>query len=35
VDVFLCGDCDPRASLPVFERAFAPERIEHRLIERG
>ena len=35
IDVFLCGDCDPKASLPVFERAFAPERMQHQLIERG
>lgn len=35
VDVFLCGDCDPEAALPVLEEAFGPETMEHRVMERG
>ena len=27
IDIFMCGACDPRRSLPVLERAFAPARI--------
>ncbi|MCP5150317.1 MAG: adenosylmethionine decarboxylase [Ectothiorhodospiraceae bacterium] len=28
LDVFMCGDADPRAAIPVLERAFRPERVE-------
>jgi S-adenosylmethionine decarboxylase len=28
LDIFMCGACDPRKSIPVLERAFAPERAE-------
>jgi len=35
VDVFLCGDCDPEAALPVLEKAFGPETMEHCTMERG
>lgn len=35
IDVFMCGNCDPQATLPVFEEAFTPGRIETRLIRRG
>jgi S-adenosylmethionine decarboxylase len=28
LDIFMCGACDPRKSVPVLERAFAPERAE-------
>jgi S-adenosylmethionine decarboxylase len=35
VDVFLCGDCDPEAALPVLEEAFGPETMEHCTMERG
>jgi S-adenosylmethionine decarboxylase len=27
VDIFMCGACDPYLSVPVLERAFAPERV--------
>jgi len=27
VDLFMCGCCDPHLSIPVLQRAFAPERI--------
>lgn len=33
IDMFTCGDCDPRKSIPVFREAFAPNQIqitEHR-----
>jgi S-adenosylmethionine decarboxylase len=35
IDVFMCGDCDPRLTLPVLERAFRPGRVETRLFKRG
>ena len=35
IDVFMCGDCDPRATLPVIEAAFSPERTESQLVLRG
>lgn len=27
IDIFMCGACDPRLSVPVLERAFRPERL--------
>ena len=27
VDIFMCGSCDPHLSIPVLQRAFAPERV--------
>ena len=35
IDVFMCGDCDPRRTLPVIESAFRPGRVETRLFKRG
>lgn len=35
VDVFMCGDCDPRLTVPVLEAAFRPERTDSRLLRRG
>lgn len=35
IDVFMCGVCDPRLTLPVLEQAFRPERVETRLMKRG
>lgn len=35
LDVFMCGDCDPALTIPVIRRAFAPGRIETRLLKRG
>jgi S-adenosylmethionine decarboxylase len=28
IDIFMCGACDPRQSLPALERAFRPQRID-------
>lgn len=28
LDIFMCGACDPRKSVPVLERAFSPARAE-------
>ena len=35
IDVFMCGACDPKLTVPVLEEAFAPGRIETRMILRG
>lgn len=35
LDIFVCGDSDPRAALPVFRRAWSPARMEVRTCERG
>ena len=35
IDIFMCGDCDPRHALPVLERAFEPSRLETRTLKRG
>ena len=35
IDIFMCGACDPRASVPVLERAFQPERNEVSEVRRG
>lgn len=35
IDVFMCGECDPNLTLPVFEAAFRPGHMESRLIHRG
>lgn len=35
LDVFMCGCCDPRDAIPVFQRAFEPERIDVQEILRG
>jgi len=35
IDVFMCGDCDPNLTIPVFRSAFVPGRIETRLFKRG
>ncbi len=35
VDIFMCGACDPRRSLPVLQRAFAPTRITLDQQHRG
>ena len=35
VDVFMCGDCDPRDTLPVLRDAFEPERIDVDEQRRG
>lgn len=35
VDIFMCGDCDPRDSLPVLEAAFRPGRMEVAEHRRG
>ncbi|MCW3475107.1 adenosylmethionine decarboxylase [Limobrevibacterium gyesilva] len=28
VDIFMCGSCDPRRSIPVLEQAFGPDRVD-------
>ena len=35
VDVFMCGACDPLATVPVLEAAFRAGRIETQLLRRG
>jgi S-adenosylmethionine decarboxylase len=35
LDVFMCGACDPRDAIPVFQRAFEPEKIDVQEILRG
>ena len=35
IDIFMCGACDPRRTLPVLRRAFAPERIAVDQQHRG
>jgi S-adenosylmethionine decarboxylase len=34
-DIFMCGDCDPRLSVPVLERYFQPEHVETNIQMRG
>lgn len=35
LDVFMCGNADPQAAIPVLDRAFAPARIEVEELRRG
>jgi len=35
IDIFMCGACDPHRSIPVLQRAFAPERIDLDEQRRG
>jgi S-adenosylmethionine decarboxylase len=35
LDVFMCGQCDPRHTIPVIERAFEPETIDVQEFLRG
>ena len=35
IDVFMCGVCDPNLTLPVFQAAFTPARIETQPFKRG
>jgi len=35
IDIFMCGACDPRDSLPALEAALLPERTETQSIKRG
>jgi len=35
LDIFMCGDCDPRHCLPVLIRVFAPEKSKVSEHERG
>lgn len=35
LDVFMCGDADPQAAIPVLERAFSPARVEVDELRRG
>ncbi len=35
LDVFMCGDCEPRLALPVFQEAFCPERMDVEEQRRG
>jgi S-adenosylmethionine decarboxylase len=35
LDVFMCGCCDPKDTIPVLKRAFEPEQIDVQEILRG
>ncbi|MEP5762551.1 MAG: adenosylmethionine decarboxylase [Litoreibacter sp.] len=35
IDIFMCGDADPRLSLAVLEHYFQPSQSDVQLIERG
>ncbi|PHS78267.1 MAG: adenosylmethionine decarboxylase [Rhodospirillaceae bacterium] len=35
IDLFMCGECDPYASIDALKRAFQPESIEVSLHKRG
>ena len=35
VDIFMCGDCDPRDAIPSLRRAFEPQRVEEHAELRG
>jgi S-adenosylmethionine decarboxylase len=35
IDIFMCGACDPRDSIPVIEAAFRPSRVELQEERRG
>ena len=35
IDIFMCGACDPYASLPVLRRAFSPARVDLSEQRRG
>lgn len=35
IDVFMCGNCDPRKAIPVFEMAFEAKRIQVTQHKRG
>ena len=35
LDVFMCGDADPQATIPVLDRAFMPARIDVDELRRG
>jgi len=35
VDLFMCGSCDPRDSIPLIEAAFRPERTDIKEERRG
>ncbi len=35
IDIFVCGDCNPHAAIPVLQEAFAPGRIDLEEHRRG
>ncbi len=35
IDIFMCGDCDPRESIGVLERKFTPTPMQVTNIQRG
>ena len=35
VDIFMAGECDPEAGLPVLKDAFSPEMMQHATFTRG
>ncbi len=35
IDVFMCGECDPRLSIPVIRDAFLPQRVDVNEERRG
>ncbi len=35
LDIFVCGECDPYAAIPVLRRAWSPERVQLSECKRG
>jgi S-adenosylmethionine decarboxylase len=35
IDIFMCGKCNPQASIPTLIKAFKPEKITQNIIYRG
>ncbi|MFQ5783529.1 MAG: adenosylmethionine decarboxylase [Alphaproteobacteria bacterium] len=35
LDIFVCGDCDPHAAIPVLRRAWTPDRVQISEHKRG
>ncbi len=35
IDIFMCGDCEPRDCLPTLERVLGPRTVQTRSIRRG
>lgn len=35
VDIFMCGECDPKNGIPVLKEAFSPDTVQQATFERG
>jgi S-adenosylmethionine decarboxylase len=35
VDIYTCGDCDPRKAIPVLQKDFEAHRVETLILQRG